>query len=501
MRLEASILPLTLPRRWEALERQAHSANVDLTRIVQRIDSAASRIETLLRQVQNGGLGRFELFLGHSGSGKTTFFRTLTTFFEGTSVLPIPSDLPLQEVAGYIRSYKHTTDERQVWVLYDRDNPQEEKSEARYFFETLRVLFREKCGSVVIIWPITDPGKALMFSEQAWDIGRDSIVDLTTKGSYTFEGVPRSAYIAIAATTARNLAGQTIESFGLSGEVLAPLARESATISEFFGRIEAKSAEINGYYRDLLKDKVTPSVWVLVAGDVSKDLSLTVATLTQGTDKRIDIDRFLKYLDTPDLDAAYLREWKQRRGSAAFLLKLLDVRLFELPPNVSLSAIRAYGESSITKPLKLKSVSNSAAVDKMKKAAFFKALVGEETGRSAYLRDTSAESAAEYRRMQDASRQNDKKLNHAIADCLRVALEGRSVTVDAEVMAPDSRLKPDIRVVFTDEQRVFCLEPTWRSTGTALEGEIDQRQSTLTVGHIQKYVLEKAMEYVKDLGL
>lgn len=64
---------LRLPKRYEVLEREAKDQDYDITRIVQRVDSAASRIETLLRQVRDGGVGRFELFHGASGSGKTTF--------------------------------------------------------------------------------------------------------------------------------------------------------------------------------------------------------------------------------------------------------------------------------------------------------------------------------------------------------------------------------------------------------------------------------------------
>jgi len=74
---------LRLPKRFEALEREAKNTGADISQIVQRIDSATARIETLVRQVRDGGLGRFELFLGKSGSGKTTFFKTLGHFFEG----------------------------------------------------------------------------------------------------------------------------------------------------------------------------------------------------------------------------------------------------------------------------------------------------------------------------------------------------------------------------------------------------------------------------------
>ena len=69
---------LLLPKRYEALQEQAESKHASIAKIVYRVDDAATRVEDLLRQVRDGGIGRFEVFLGKSGSGKTTFFRTLT---------------------------------------------------------------------------------------------------------------------------------------------------------------------------------------------------------------------------------------------------------------------------------------------------------------------------------------------------------------------------------------------------------------------------------------
>jgi ABC-type uncharacterized transport system ATPase subunit len=125
---------LRLPKRYEALEREAQESKADLVRIVHRVDAAAERVETLLRQVRDGGLGRFELFLGQSGSGKTTFFKTLTHFFDGTAVEDIPSAVHLTKVADHIRKHNLHPEQRQVWVLYDRDNPNVTSEQAYEFF-------------------------------------------------------------------------------------------------------------------------------------------------------------------------------------------------------------------------------------------------------------------------------------------------------------------------------------------------------------------------------
>jgi len=54
-------------------------------------------------------------------------------------------------------------------------------------------------------------------------------------------------------------------------------------------------------------------------------------------------------------------------------------------------------------------------------------------------------------------------------------------------------LKPDIMLRINKDE-IICLEPTWRSTSSG------GGTNTMTSGHIQQYVLKKAMEYIKDLG-
>jgi hypothetical protein len=74
------------------------------------------------------------------------------------------------------------------------------------------------------------------------------------------------------------------------------------------------------------------------------------------------------------------------------------------------------------------------------------------------------------------------------------------VTAEQRKLDPRSNLRPDILIEFEDG-RVICLEPTWRTTGTAIPGEMTEQQSSMTVGHIQQYLLAKILEYLKDLGL
>jgi energy-coupling factor transporter ATP-binding protein EcfA2 len=495
---------LLLPKRYEKLQDAAAEKKADLTQIVRKVPEATARVEQLIRQVSNGGLGRFELFLGPSGSGKTTFLSTLPRFYAGAHITPLADKISLSEVAAEIRRNGATPIDSQIYVLLERDNPDADIAELRRFFEELRRIFRTPGGRVLVIWPITDAVAAEAIANAAWSVGSDSIVDLGSRGLYNFSGLPKSSYFDVADITARSLnAGQGLEAFGLGSTVVQPMIQASQTISQFFGHLEAKSQELNNTFGDTLKERRLPSVWILVGGDDTRELSLTVANLTQGTEKRIDIDRMIDVLDASDSTTGYLGDWRKRRNQIAFLLRHLDVRLFELTPNVSVKSIRAFADPAITAKLNKAKESPANASSAMQGAKFFQFLAGTPSTNAATIRAAKDETANEYKRLQQLASKNDKLLNKALAACIARALQdvgvAASVTAERRTLDPKSNLQPDIMVDLADG-RLICLEPTWRTTGDGINGEIKEQQSSMTVGHIQQYLLAKVLEYVNDLG-
>lgn len=326
-----------------------------------------------------------------------------------------------------------------------------------------------------------------------------------SRGRSNFTGLPKSKYFEVADITARSLnAGQGLEAFGLGESFVLPMIQLSETISQFFGQLEAKSQELNNAFGDTLRDRRLPSIWILVAGDDTRELSLTVATLTQGTEKRIDIDRMIAVLDASDSTTGYLGDWRRRRDQIAFLLRHLDVRLFELTPNVAVSAIRDFGDDAAT--VKLKKPGKSAATAAslaMQSARFFQLLAGTSSSNAATIRRAELETANEFRRVQQLASKNDKALNKALAACIERALQdvgvAGTVTAEQRKLDPKSNLQPDVMVDLADG-RLICIEPTWRTTGVGISGEIAEQQSSMSVGHIQQYLLAKVLDYVNDLG-
>jgi hypothetical protein len=232
---------LNLPKRYEVMQRLAKQAGATPNGLLQADPAAGARITTLLSQIKTGGLGRFEIFLGSSGSGKSSFFQHLTHTFPTVKLREVPPDVKLADVAQHIRRHRQP----QLWLLNGRDNLTVPDEESTHFFASLRELFREQAGQVLLCWPLSDISQAEALSTQAWQTGRDSICDLS-QGLYRFQGPCKSSFYAIADRSAQMFNEHRLDYYGLTHAVAAPLIAASQTIAEFYARLDATAIEING---------------------------------------------------------------------------------------------------------------------------------------------------------------------------------------------------------------------------------------------------------------
>ncbi|MFS4418768.1 ATP-binding protein [Maribacter sp. 2307ULW6-5] len=495
--------PLVLPKRFEILERQVNEKGGEISKIVRKIDSASAHLESLLGKVSVGGTGQFQLFVGESGSGKTTFLRTLPNFFDKLYSRSFSKNDSFNDIIADIKSSSHLNGFK-VFIIDEQDNPTINEKELREFFEEMRVLFRTNEGNVLIIWPITDFEAAKKIGDIAWTIGRESISP-NSGPQYQFKGLDKSLYFDVADDTIRSLNnGESLDSFGITKEITDGLLKDCTTIGQFYSKIEDVAIQINEKTWKILEEKVKPKVWVLLPGDTSKELDRTVRSLTQGIDSKVDIDRMCAYLDDDSNKSAYLNDWRKRRVDAGFLFRFLDVRLFSVSPNLSLSAIRVYGSESTKSSLKKKSEAKKICHDLIRRSDFYLALLGKTDSSKRSVRATKEEAQAEYLRLQQNAKSGDKELNKAISKALEEVLKedgfkGIKIKCEKQELR-GTNLKPDIEIDLTSKE-VVCLELTWRSSGQEVPNEIAAKQNTLGTGHIQKYILEKIMEFVKELEI
>ena len=491
---------LKLPSRFEILEKEIEDKKLNIIQIVQEVDEAKIQIQLLTRQLYINNIGRFQVFYGISGAGKTTFIKTLSIFFKNVEVIPISRDIDLLEIPEFIvDNQSDEPSKHSVFIFEDRDNPNESAEDLKVFFEELRVLFRKKEGKVIIIWPITDLEAADYISLLAWNTARDSITQ--TKNPFVFNGLPKNRFYEVADITCKSINGISLEAYGITKEQTDKLLKKCETIGEFFSNLETLSSEISLKNENFLKDRLIPKVWILLPGDDPIEIDRTVKSLTQGLKNRIDIDRFISTLDDIANNSAYLNDWRAKRDIAAFLMRLLDVRIIPIYPNVSLSSVRAYGESKITASLNKKTEKKETAIENIKKSTLYKLLFDDFSSNSSSPTKIADIHTEEYLRLQRLAEKEDKLLNRSIGDSLIDALDSDDVKALVYIEQQELEgfnLKPDIQIQINDKT-VICLEPTWRSTGRGIEGELDAKQNSLTLGHIQQYVLSKVMEYVKEL--
>lgn len=496
---------LSLPGRFEQLKSETKKTGTDISGIIQPVSKACQEIEVVLREIHTSGLGRLLIIHGYSGSGKSTFLYGLNYFFDNITITPFANSRELITLDDFIKKDHPVIDGNKLYIVADRDNPTESDENIRKTFENLRNLFRTDAGKVLVVWPITDRDLANHISDLAWHIGRDSLLG-TRNRVFDFQGLPKENFAEVADITTRALnSGENLDSFGIDEFTANEMSRESETIGEFYSRLNSYSAQRNSTTYSILKTRQRPRVWIVVPGDDSKELDRTVSSLTQGTRNRIDIDKIAEFLDNPENQSAYLNDWRARRADMAYLMRILDVRLFELLPNASLAAVRCKGQTKVKSGLKKKNESNENCLEAIGKTRLGQALINPEKTLTVNVRETSVEMAGEYMVIQQQAAKGDNSLNLAVSIAINDFLleeTGQPVVVTCEKQSiPNSQLCPDIQVPFEDGS-IICLELTWRSTGKHIASVGGRKpQNTLSSGHIMKYLLEKAMEYVKDLKL
>jgi len=499
---------LELPKRWEFLTQRAAQSGLDPAQFVERVDDAAERVDHLLTRIRATGGGVFEIFFGLSGSGKTTFLQTLPRFFNDIRVTAFHKERPLAELPEFVRS-SHVADDvkSRIILIERRDNPSSrDQADAEKMLPELLEVFREPAGAVVVIWPITLEPAVNAIAGAAWRTGRDSVVDSVSRGIYRFSGIPKERYYEIADTTARNLSGDGLEAFGVTQDIAAGILPNCETIADFFNSVDRQADQQRKSTWSILKERVRARLWVALPGDIVSSINSTVSSLTQGTQSRVDIDLIGEFIDQPGNNAIYIKEWRKRRGSLAHLMRALDLRLFGIPPNLALAAVRLFGDDATQALLNQKTVNRDAAKNAMKASRLYKAILREagiDSEPYAGSREVGEETSNEYRRIQQVASSSDKPLNKALALLIGACLEddapGLEVVAEKQSV-PGSSLKPDLRIKLAAKDFI-CIEPTWRSTDEGIQGELEGGQNTLAEAHIKKYVLDKALTYVNDLGI
>jgi hypothetical protein len=497
---------LVLPTRFEALRQTADAENVDITRIVVPVKNSNQHIQELFLRIEQTRISRFEVIYGPSGSGKTTFLETLPLFFDGINVATVSNDIPLVNAVQTIRSsVEHSEHKRVIIYLSDRDNPIETDQEFFTFFEHLRSYFREGRKPTLVVWPVSRSEMAQKIFNLANNIGADSLIG-NSREFYTFEGPPQEQFYKIADDTTRLMNNESsLEDFGIDEHLgkspLLSLANVR-TIASYFQRLIDHSNKLNSAVANLLEQKPRPHVWILLAGDEITEVMGTVSALTSGTQRKLDVAALTTDISDNQANTQYMKDWKPLQRYMSYLLRSLDVRIIELPPNLVLSVVRAFGDEELRSRLKQRSATHTSAIKFLHDSILGELILESAPRDRRGSRKTGVETRDEFIRVQSMARTNDVPLNTAFGTAIKMLLEENECHVDVgKKQTIYGTLRPDIHIKKNPAEPI-CLEFTWRTTGRKV-ADVDSsgNQNTLTPGHIRQYVLQKAYDYVKALGL
>jgi len=476
--------------------------------------------EQFLRMGQSG-LSSFEALYGESGSGKTTFLETLPQFFDNLAVTPVPREDSLLDAIRYIREKGATATPGRFSLYYfsRRDNPTESDIELFSFFEALRDLFRDLPPQNLVIWPVTLEAQAARLHDLARKIGAESLLGEATI-YYKFVGPPRDHFYSIADATARvfnrNLG---LSDFGVDHEIGTSVLVTAPTLGAYFTKIQGLSNALATRVESVLREKSRPRVWILVAGDEATAVHHTVSQLTFGQERRLDVDRFFGAAADSRQRSLYLKDWEPLGNYIPYLLRLLDVRVIEIPPDLSLAVIRAFGDSAVREKLKQPAAPEDFALAKLTSSMLGSLLLGGPPAQLHAPHKSGSDTSEEYRRVQPLARRKKDALLHApFATAIQRLIPDATILVGKT--PPLLRdLQPDVFVApSAAPTEPVCLEFTWRSRGgksgntndvsegvASAENETRENsnatQNTLQPGHIQQYVFQKVMQYVNSLGL
>ena len=108
-------LELFVPDRFDMLLRRAPA---QLDTIVVPVDDALQHVKTVHRDMLAAGRGAFLIVRGASGSGKSTFLRTLNLFLEDVEVFVISRSQPIEAA---LRAASDTNTSLRIIIIDERE--------------------------------------------------------------------------------------------------------------------------------------------------------------------------------------------------------------------------------------------------------------------------------------------------------------------------------------------------------------------------------------------
>lgn len=467
---------LIMPRRYEALEAEAKNRNVPLRPLVKPVQNAIADIEREINYVRDLGTGRLYVISGTTGSGKTTFLKSLNLFVDNIQIYDLKG-LTLDSrsaIEASLAKLNRSEESISIVLLEGREAPSSFKAEEiDLLLTTLNTDFRKASGRrTLFVIPTTATTIAQQISQRAAEIGGMTIKE---RPFYVFSGPSRVDYVTIvnemlgALNDSRNLID-----YGIPEELSKGLAETSNSIGQF---IESCYTEIIERRHKLEKaaDEIEHKrihLWMVFCSsedDLRRNHDI-IRSLTVGNKQTIQVSRALVG------DAKEVREWQNRIAEFAQAATYLDLRLLYLPMRTAISIFTAYAPDEVIAYLKDERLIQRETVRARAQESLANTAIGAFLQNRGFVDDPLRRGRLDERQKElfpeimKIAVGDETILNAMVAETLRQWLNNPEIVVTTEKELNDQRtLVTDIAIITTTD--IYCLEMKWRS-GQLTDSEV-----------------------------
>lgn len=399
-----------LPDRFEGLHETA--GDRDITKIIAPVDYGINMIQDIYEEIDSSGRGSFLILLGNSGSGKTTFLRTLNLFIENVEILTISNEM---DIRSEISKFAESEYELRVVIIEGRESILDMSNvEVTTAIHAINSFIRSVKGKKsLVVWPCNDKDIVDNLVETSRTVGGTSLLGLENT-YFSFEGPDKSQFVHIAKQTVELLNnGKTLLDFGITDEIADSYVNDASTIGEYLKLINSAVRKNKNFVRNL-KVKDHCKMWVIVLGQnqPSKD----VEALTKGEFLDADIQRLLV-----STGANLVQDLKKIPDKIALLSNYLDTKIIYIPIIDALSIVRNYANDDLKSVMKTKGMSlkKDAQIGERLQNSELVRMIQMDTKLMGKKGVTGSNSLNAFGKLLEISETNDRLLNDAFGRALQ----------------------------------------------------------------------------------
>lgn len=335
-----------LPDRFEGLSESANDS--DIAKIIIPVKYGLDKIQDIYEEICSTNRGSFLILKGESGSGKTTFLRTINIFIENVEILTISNN---SDIIEFISKLSECRECLRIIIIEGRESILDMgHTEVTAAIHTINSFIRSPKGKKsLVVWPCNDENIVENLVETSQTVGGSSLLDFEDT-YFIFSGPEKHQFVQIAKQTVQLLNhGKTLLDFGVTDETAADYIEKSNTIGEYLKLINAEVRK-NKRFVNNLHVKEHFKMWVIVLGknEPSKD----VEALTKGEFLDADIQRLLV-----STEANIVQDIKKIPDKIALLANYLDTKIIYVSIVDALSIVRSYANDELIKIMKSKGLS------------------------------------------------------------------------------------------------------------------------------------------------